>query len=86
LKFSKNAEESFISIGFDNWKKSKERFKKHEKSHSHRESAMKLLSTTKSQGVDVDFFSTAKTPGYTKTGVAKTDYIFKVSLKARSCC
>ena len=37
LKFCEDCKDAFTKKGFDNWKKCKEKFKKHEKSQTHRE-------------------------------------------------
>ena len=42
LLLDKFGDKAFVHMGFDNWKKAKERFKQHEKSSSHLESASKL--------------------------------------------
>ena len=44
INFSKNAKDTFVTIGFDNWKKGKERFKEHERCQAHLEACMKLES------------------------------------------
>ena len=42
LSFSKNASDAFVSKGFNNWKKAKERFREHEQSHAHSEACVKI--------------------------------------------
>ena len=42
IVFSKNAEASFVSAGFCNWRKASECFRKHETSHAHSEALLKL--------------------------------------------
>ena len=42
MTFSKCAEQAFTEVGFNNWIKAKEMFRKHERSGSHRESVLKL--------------------------------------------
>ena len=44
MSFSKNAKDAFVTVGFDNWKKAKERFKEHERCQAHLEACMKLKS------------------------------------------
>ena len=44
LIFNKRGKNSFINVGFDNWKKVKERFREHEMSHLQNEALMKLKS------------------------------------------
>ena len=44
LVFSKNAEASFVSSGFCNWRKASDSFRKHETSHAHSEALLKLNS------------------------------------------
>jgi len=44
LHFTKKYENAFILDGFSNWKKARERFERHEKSESHKESVLKLVS------------------------------------------
>ena len=41
LTFSKKSDDAFTSRGFSNWKKAKENFREHEKSHCYREACMK---------------------------------------------
>ena len=50
----KYADVAFITNGFKNWKKSSEKFRKHEASEAHKEAVMKLYCKKKgTQGVDV---------------------------------
>ena len=42
IVFSKNAEASFVSAGFCNWRKASECFRKHETSQAHSEALLKL--------------------------------------------
>lgn len=42
LTFSKNSSDTFVTKGFNNWKKAKERFRKHEQSHAHSEACVKV--------------------------------------------
>ena len=44
LTFNKRGKDSFINVGFDNWKKAKERLREHEMSHLPNEALMKLKS------------------------------------------
>ena len=41
---TKKYDDAFILIGFDNWKKAKERFERHQVSECHREAQLKLKS------------------------------------------
>ena len=41
LTLSKNAEDAFISVGFDNWKRATSAFEQHRQSKCHRESVLK---------------------------------------------
>lgn len=43
VTFSSKKEDAFTTVGFSNWKNARERFKSHENSHSHKESAMKIF-------------------------------------------
>lgn len=47
----KHLDSVFVSVGFDNWKKAHERFKKHAQSNSHREAMMKV-EQMKQPGID----------------------------------
>ena len=40
----KNAKDAFVIVGFDSWKKAKERFKEHARCQAHLEACMKLKS------------------------------------------
>ena len=42
LTFSKNSSDTFVTKGFNNWKKAKERFQDHEQSHAHSEPCVKV--------------------------------------------
>ena len=42
INFSKKGKSAFVTSGFDNWKKAKERFREHEQSQVHCEACMKL--------------------------------------------
>jgi len=42
LTFSKCLNKAFITMGFNNWKKAKVKFKDHEKSYCHQEATLKL--------------------------------------------
>ena len=44
-------DEAFVKNGFNNWKKARERFTKHEKSNSHRESLYKIHQMKASAGI-----------------------------------
>ncbi len=46
VSFNKKGKSAFVTAGFDNWKKAKERFKEHERCQVHYESCMKLVSST----------------------------------------
>ena len=47
----KNLDDAFITTGFNNWKKARERFTKHEKSNSHRKSLFKIQQMKGSHGI-----------------------------------
>ena len=53
LNFSKYGDEAFTTCGFNNWKKSLEKFRKHEASEAHKAAVMKLSFKKTAQGVDV---------------------------------
>ena len=42
VTFSTKADKAFISVGYDNWKKAKARFRSHQSSHVHCEAVLKL--------------------------------------------
>ena len=41
ITFSKKGDSTFVTKGFDNWKKAKERFSAHEKTQLHKEACLK---------------------------------------------
>jgi len=53
LTFSKRSDDAFTCRGFSNWKKAKEKFREHEKSHCHREACMKYEASKKPSVVAV---------------------------------
>lgn len=53
FNFSKYGDEAFTTWGFNNWKKSLEKFRKHEASEAHKEAVMKLSFKKTAQVVDV---------------------------------
>ena len=53
LNFTKYGDEAFTTCGFNNWKKSLEKFRKHEASEAHKEAVIKLSFKKTAQGVDV---------------------------------
>ena len=53
FNFSKYGDEAFITWGFNNWKKSLEKFRKHEASEAHKEAVMKLSFKKTAQVVDL---------------------------------
>ena len=50
--FNKKADDAFLSSGFKNWKNATMRFKKHEKSDSHRVATMRYMAFLKSPGIN----------------------------------
>ena len=57
LSFSKYADVAFITSGFNNWKKSLEKFRKHEPSEAHKKAVLKLSCKKRAQGIDVMILS-----------------------------
>ena len=53
LSVSKYADVKFTTSGFDNWKKSLEKFRKHKASEAHRGSTEIICKKKRAQGVDV---------------------------------
>lgn len=51
ITFSKCGEDAFMSVGFDNWKKALEKFKKHSTSSIHLEACQKLMNYQGSKSV-----------------------------------
>ena len=51
ITFSKKAEKTFSTGGFQNWKDATRIFRKHDSSHAHKEAVMKWVHYTKSQSV-----------------------------------
>ena len=52
LTFSKNASHSFLTKGFNNWKKAKEKFREHKQCHAHSEACIKVTAFKQPSIVD----------------------------------
>ncbi|XP_077868257.1 zinc finger MYM-type protein 1-like [Saccoglossus kowalevskii] len=50
---AKCKEDTFVKVGFKNWKKAVEKFQNHERSYAHKLSVASLIAWNKSDGVDV---------------------------------
>ena len=76
LSFSKNASDAFVTKGFNNWKKAKERFQEHEQSHAHSEACVKISALKQP--------SSAEYQNYDGLGKAKESFTKAIRLSSVS--
>ena len=81
LTFSKCLDNAFITTGFNNWKKAKEKFKDHEKSHCHQEATLKLKASRGPSVIAIANSGYAKTQEWRRTMFLKQLSSLKLLLR-----